>query len=284
MSLYTKEIEVMRQTAERAGELVRRLYRTVERLTKTHAAAQQEAVTEADRKSQALIVAALQAAFPGDGIIGEEDDTGSGITMNCPDAMGRVWVIDPIDGTNNFIGGFDNFAVCIGLLVGGMPVAGVVYDVTRERMYSGVVGEGMTVDGVATHCLTTPMGDSSVVMLTSNVLDANKQLHPFVVRWMGQTNWKVRVIGSAALEAALVGAGIAHGAVTVNGKLWDVAAPAALVLAAGGRITTMGGKDLFPFDVRGYAGAKVPFLAAGPAAIEELVRQVNTPEAFRPPR
>ena len=284
MPLYDNELKAIAEIAVHAGDLVHSLYGTVERLTKTHSAANQEAVTEADRKSQALIVGELRRRFPGDGIIGEEDDTGSGITVECPNPEGRVWVIDPIDGTNNFIAGFDNFAVCIGLMEAGMPVCGVVYDVIRRRLYSGAVGHGVTVDGRPTACLTTPMGDSSVVLLTSNVLDAGKQLHPFVSRWMGQTNWKIRVIGSAALEAAYVAAGIAHAAVTVNGKLWDVAAPAALVLAAGGKIISMDGKPLFPFDLRGYSGAKVPFLATGPAAADEMVKQVNTPVPFLPPR
>jgi fructose-1,6-bisphosphatase/inositol monophosphatase family enzyme len=83
------------------------------------------------------------------------------------------------------------------------------------------------------------------------------------------------VIGSAALEATQVAAGIAHAAITVNGKLWDVAAPAALVLEAGGSITDLAGAPIFPFDLSGYAGAKVPFLAAAPAAREDLLREIR---------
>ena len=64
--------------------------------------------------------------FPADGIIGEENDAGDAITFECPDPHGRVWVIDPIDGTNNFIGGLEAFGVCIALLDKGMPVVGVV--------------------------------------------------------------------------------------------------------------------------------------------------------------
>ena len=71
-------------------------------------------------------------------------------------------------------------------------------------------------------------------MLTANLITPERRLPGYAIRWMSQTNWKVRILGSAALEASLVGAGVAHGAVTVNGKFWDVAAPAAIVLEAGG--------------------------------------------------
>jgi fructose-1,6-bisphosphatase/inositol monophosphatase family enzyme len=112
-------------------------------------------------------------------------------------------------------------------------------------------------------------------MMTSNCLDASGRCPGFATRWIGQTSWKVRVIGSAALEAAQVAAGIAHGAVTINGKLWDAAAPAALVLEAGGRFTDLRGQAVFPFNLANYGGAKVPFLAAAPAAQAELLREIK---------
>jgi myo-inositol-1(or 4)-monophosphatase len=275
-SKYARELAVARQTALAAAELAKRHYGKVERKTKTHAAASSEAVTEADRAVQRQIVTALRAAFPGDGFIGEEDDAGLGITVELPDPAGRVWVIDPIDGTNNFIAGFDHFAICIGLLEQGYPVVGVVLEVSNGRLYSGAKGAGVFVSDNPARCLETPLGDASVLMLSSNLTRPEGGVAPFVTRWIGQTYWKVRVIGSAALEASLVAAGIAHGAVTINGKLWDVAAPAALVLEAGGRVVSPGGQDLFPFDLRNYRGAKVPFLASAPNAVEALVRELNT--------
>jgi fructose-1,6-bisphosphatase/inositol monophosphatase family enzyme len=114
-----------------------------------------------------------------------------------------------------------------------------------------------------------------MIMLTSNLLDANKRLPQWAVRWLGQTNWKIRVLGSAALEAAQVAAGIAHAAITMNGKLWAVAAPAALVLESGGLVTDLKGNAIFPFDAHGYDGAKVPFIAAAPAAHATLLREVR---------
>ena len=268
------DLEFVTALARSAGAVVRTHYGHVERLTKTHAATTDEAVTEADRATQRLIVAELRSRYPDDGLIGEESDTGTSITADVRDPAGRTWVIDPIDGTNNFIGGLGAFAVCIGLLDGGVPVLGVVYDVTRNVMYAAAKGVGATVDGKPTKAKTTPLSDSSMLMMTSN-LNAPKGVPPgWACRWIGQTTWKTRILGSAALEAVQVAAGVAHGAVTCNGKLWDVVAPAAVVLEAGGVLTDLTGKAIFPYDVRGYGGAKVPFLAAAPAAQATLLREI----------
>jgi fructose-1,6-bisphosphatase/inositol monophosphatase family enzyme len=260
--------------ARSAGEIVRHHYGHVERLTKTHAATTDEAVTEADRAAQRHIVAGLRGQFPGDGIIGEESDTGTSITFDVKDPDGRNWVIDPIDGTNNFIAGLGAFAVCIGRLDAGRPVLGVVYDVTRGVTYAAAAGLGATVDGRPTRAPATPLGDASVLMMTSNLLGKDGRAPAWACRWIGQTAWKTRILGSAAIEAVQVAAGVAHGAVTVNGKLWDVVAPAAIVLEAGGTLTDLSGREIFPFDLRGYVGAKVPFLAAGPAARSQLLAEL----------
>ena len=259
------------ELARGAGKIVLDQYGKVRRLTKRY----EEAVTDADRASQRHIVAGLRRRYPSDGIVGEENETGQAITFECPDPQGRVWVIDPIDGTNNFIAGLGAFAVCIGLLERGTPTLGVVFDVTRDLVYSSARGEGTWLGNQRLRVLDTPLSESSMLMLTSNLLDPQGVCPQWACRWIGQTNWKIRMLGSAALEATQVAAGVAHGSVTVNGKLWDVAAPAALVLEAGGSITDLAGRPVFPFDLRRYDGAKVPFLAAAPAAKEQLLDELR---------
>src|SRR5438132_4256244 len=116
MSL-THDLQYAIDVARGAGRLVMEQFGKVERLTKTHVATTDEAVTEADRAAQRFIVAGLRRRFADDGIIGEESDLGDAITNErAKGGSRRVWVIDPIDGTNNFIAGFPNFAVCIGSL------------------------------------------------------------------------------------------------------------------------------------------------------------------------
>jgi myo-inositol-1(or 4)-monophosphatase len=275
MSL-SHDLQYVVELARGAGKVVLEHYGKVERLTKTHAAASAEAVTEADRATQRYIVAGLRRQFPGDGMIGEESDTGTSITFDCPNPAGRNWVIDPIDGTNNFIAGLGMFAVCIGLLDAGYPVLGVVYDVTRDQVYCAARGEGAWLDDKRVRVLDTPMNDASMLMLTSNLLEKGGRTPTWAVRMISQTVWKIRVLGSAALEAASVAAGVSHGSVTVNGKLWDVAAPAALVLEAGGVVTDLTGKPIFPFRLAGYTGAKVPFISGGPKSHPELLQEIRS--------
>ncbi len=263
------------ELARAAGKIVLDQYGKVKRLTKTHSAATDEAVTEADRASQRLIVAGLRRRFPNDGLIGEESETGESITVECHDPMGRNWVIDPIDGTNNFVSGLGMFAVCIGLLDRGEPVLGVVYDVTRDQMYTAARGAGCWLGSKRLSAPADALSASSLVMSTSNLLDQSGRCPNWAHHFLGQTDWKMRILGSAALEATMVAAGVAHAAITCNGKLWDCVAPAALVLEAGGVMTDFSGKAIFPFDLRAYAGAKVPFLAAGPVAHGELLQEIR---------
>lgn len=211
-------------------------------------------------------------------MIGEESESGAGITADRLDARGRNWVIDPIDGTNNYIAGLGNWAVCVGLLEAGMPVLGVVYDPSRDIVFAGARGLGATINGVACRANRSGLSSSSLLMLTSNLLNKNGKCPAWALRWIGQTAWKIRILGSAALESTMVGAGIAHGAITVNGKLWDCVAAAGFVLAAGGRVTALDGSAIFPFDVTGYRGRKVPFLTAGPASHAALVDELARSE------
>lgn len=269
-----QELLEVKRIARESGEIALKYFGKTQRLTKTHQAAHSEAVTEADRACQRHIVSSLKALFPGDGFVGEENDQGDDITFICPNPKGRVWVIDPIDGTNNFVAGVNCFACCIGLLENGYPTLGVVYDICRDSYFAAARGVGAFVDDRKVEASAGPMDDASVLMLTANLTTPTGRLPGYASRWMSQTTWKVRVLGSAALEAAYVGAGAAYGAVTIHGKIWDATAAAAVVLEAGGKFTDLSGKDIFPFNLEGYKGAKVPFLAAGAKAHETLLKEI----------
>ena len=253
--------------AQRAGALALVHQGHVERQLKRGT----EAVTAADRACQALIIDGLMSRYPDDGVIGEENDDGSAITNRACRRGTRVWVIDPIDGTNNYVTGLDQCAVCIGLLEDGYPTLGVVHDIFNQRTFAAAQGHGAWVLGPtdaparAIRAATTPMGPSSLVMMTANLMiDGN--LAPWAMWLFTQHEWKIRMLGASALETVQVATGAAHIAVTLNGKLWDVAAPAAVLLEAGGRLTTREGVDIFPYNLTDYTGAKVPFVASAPAA------------------
>jgi len=265
------ELQLSAELARAAGTLVLGKYGKVDRLMKRN----DEAVTDADRASQRLIVSGLRRRFPNDGIVGEENDAGDAITFDVSNPAGRNWVIDPIDGTNNFIAGLGIFAVCIALLDAGKPVLGVVYDVTRDQLYSAADGHGAWLANRRLHVLKTPLADNAMLMLTSNLLGPDGKAPAYARRWLDQTNWKIRMLGAAAIEAVHVAAGVAHAAVTLNGKLWDIAASAAIAIEAGAIITDPNGNAIFPFPLAGYRGDKVPYVMGGPAAHAELVRDMQ---------
>src|SRR5690349_18466862 len=159
-----QDLQFATDLARGAGAIALSHYGKVERLTKTHAMTSAEAVTDADRATQRHIVAGLRKRHPEDGIVGEENDTGDAITFECHDPNGRNWVIDPIDGTNNFIAGLGIFGVCIALLDQGLPVLGIVYDVTRDLMYTAARGEGAWTGSKRTTAPATPLSESSMIM------------------------------------------------------------------------------------------------------------------------
>jgi len=269
------DLEFVRDLARSAAALVAERAGRAERLTKTHATTTAEAVTEWDRAAQRHIVATLRERFPADGIIGEESDDGAGITHLA--ARGRrTWVIDPIDGTNNFVAGLGCWAVCIGLLEDGFPTLGVVHDVARGVSYAAARGQGAWANGQRVACAPGGLSDRSLMMMTCNLVRADGSLPPWYLRWSRQV-WKLRMLGSAALEAVQVGAGTAHGAITIHGKLWDLAAAAAIVIEAGGVVSDLAGRPVFPIDLAGYQGAKVPFLAAAPGAHAALLAELADP-------
>lgn len=267
---YERELTVALDLGRTAAQRIAASLGRAERSTKTHATTVDEAVTEVDRANQRLIAEGLRAAFPDDGFIGEESDDGAGITNRLPVSGQRVWVVDPIDGTNNFIAGMPLCAACIGLLDAGVPVVGVVAD-AGGRVWSARRDGGAFLDERRVSVAPGALSARSLLMATSNVLRDDGTLPGWASALWGQTTWKLRLLGSAALECVASGDGSAHAAITVHGKLWDVAAAAAIVLEAGGVVKRFDGGEVFPYATDSYRGAKVPFISGASAAVDELL-------------
>jgi fructose-1,6-bisphosphatase/inositol monophosphatase family enzyme len=139
---FARELEVATELARDAGAILLRHYHSpflVEQ--KVNANKELEEVTAADRESNDLIVRRLAAEFPDDGILAEESaDTERRLDKD------RVWMIDPMDGTKNFIQRDGDFAVQIGLAVNGESVAGVVYQPVRDVLYRAARGAGSWIE------------------------------------------------------------------------------------------------------------------------------------------
>ena len=184
------------------------------------------------------------------------------------------WIIDPLDGTRNYVRGVPLFACSVAAMCEGVPVAGAVYDPIGEVMYAADATTGAHVNGRplssrAAEAFRPPPGaDKLVVAIPS----ARHRRGRALVRAVLERH-VVRNLGCTTLHLALVAAGRFDAAVTNNSKLWDIAAGWLLVSQAGGVITGHGGDELFPVDVARYKGGEIPVLAGTRAAHARLLRE-----------
>jgi 3'(2'), 5'-bisphosphate nucleotidase len=234
---YQAELEAATEIALAAVEVVRSF---AGRSLKIESKAGNEPVTAADRAANKLIVERLARAFPGDAILSEElPDDGSRRGAR------RVWMVDPIDGTRDFIMGDDGYAVMIGLSVDGRPTLGVVSQPPTSKTYLGVVGEGawmQTPDGrvpLTTSTLAAPPGIRLVASKSHRTprVDAIK-------RALGISD--EMNVGSVGLKIGLVAENVRDLYVYTGGrtKIWDTCGPEAILVAAGGRVTDLDGRPL----------------------------------------
>jgi len=186
---------------------------------------------EADYALHQFICEALgkRSGFP---VISEESPTDHWKQVN----HGYVWIVDPLDGSLNFARGIPFASISIALWRGMTPLVGVVYDVHRQELFSGVVGTGAWLNGAAIHVSGVQRTHDAVLCTGFPVrMDyATSAIQEFITRV--QTYKKVRLLGSAALSLAYVACGRADVYQEDRIALWDVAAGLALVQAAGGII------------------------------------------------
>jgi myo-inositol-1(or 4)-monophosphatase len=194
-------------------------------------------VTVYDRAAERAIIRALTAEYPDDGILSEESTELRG-------SSGLRWVIDPLDGTSNFLAGIPHFAVSIALAHGDGTVLGCVYDPLRGETFSARRGDGATLNH-------QPIRASERETLDGAVLGVGLSFHPDRrAKMIGQLRpflsraGVLRTLGSAALDLAYVAAGRLDAAWFLSLHPWDVAAGELLVEEAGGRVSDLAGAAL----------------------------------------
>ena len=219
-------------------------------------------VTTADLEADRLLHERLTALTPTYGWLSEE-------TVDTVDRLSkdRVWVVDPLDGTKEFIEGLDEFAVSVGLVQDGRPVLGVIHNPATGETMTGLVGEAQGEDSVVSYNghparplsgRTDPRGAQ---VLASNTEIRRGMWEPY------QATLDIVEMGSAAYKLGRVAAGLGESYISLNPKNeWDICAGVALVLAAGGRVTDLTGRP-FSFNnrevlVKGVVAAN-PILHAG---------------------
>ncbi|MEZ6047461.1 MAG: inositol monophosphatase family protein [Planctomycetaceae bacterium] len=221
----------------------------------------QDLVTDADVASQEAILRKLKSAFPDHQFLGEE-----GLDQTSVDSPYR-WIIDPLDGTSNYVHQFPYYAVSIGLEYEGQPFLGVIYDPTRDEMFTGVVGgEAFCNNHKLSLTVSTPLSEALVVASLPRCADEND---PAVKRFLKllPLAQHVQRTGSAALNLAYIAANRIDGFWSTSLKPWDQAAGVAILLAAGGQVTKLDGSSFIMDE---------PDLLASSNQIlqEELTRQL----------
>ncbi|QLL09372.1 inositol monophosphatase family protein [Mycobacterium vicinigordonae] len=223
-------------------------------------------VTVVDTDTERLLRDRLAALRPGDPILGEEGGgpvQATGRSPAGPDAV--TWVLDPIDGTVNFVYGLPAYAVSVGAQIRGVSVAGAVADVVAGRVYSGAVGLGAHVtDQHGRHALRcTDAADLSMALLGTGFgySQARRRRQAALLAQLLPVVRDVRRIGSAALDLCMVAAGQLDAFYEHGLQVWDQAAGALIAAEAGARVVLPGP------DVRG-AGLVV---AAAPGIADALL-------------
>ncbi len=197
-------------------------------------------VTQVDRDAETAIREVIASHFPDDGILGEEEGGGDW-------RQGRMWIVDPLDGTVNYVHRVPHVAVSVALWDQGRPLVGVIIDVARNDEFVAIAGQGATRNGEPLHVSETATLDQSLVC-TGFPYDRREHAAAYleVVEEVLRSSQGTRRLGAAALDLAWVAAGL-YDAYWEHGgrhgiKPWDVAAGMLLVTEAGGTYTDESGE------------------------------------------
>ncbi len=217
-------------------------------------------VTVADRQSEAAIIERIRESYPDDAFLGEEGGASGSA------AARRIWIIDPLDGTSNFVSGFPFWSVSIAAREGEELVAGVVWDPLRDELYAAERGAGAFRNHEPLH-VADRAGVDGAFLATGFPFRHRSRIDTYLAlfRAVFLQARAIRRAGSAALDLAMVAAGVFDGFFEFRLSPWDIAAGALLIEEAGGELTDFAGG-------RGYW--ERGNVVAGPAGIARELREI----------
>ncbi|HOX70421.1 MAG: inositol monophosphatase family protein [Dokdonella sp.] len=231
-------VNVAVRAARAAGQIILRYMNRLEGLAVVEKQ-RMDFASEVDRAAEAEIIRELKRAFPAHAILAEESG-----------AQGKgkhVWVIDPLDGTHNYLRGFPHFCVSIGMLENGEPMHAVVYDPLRDELFTASRGDGAYLNDRRIRVSPrTELGGA--LLATGFPYRQRAHLDPQLdmTRALLADAEDIRRTGSAALDLAYVANGRLDGYFEIGLKPWDMAAGCLLVREAGGRYCDFVGRDGIP--------------------------------------
>ncbi len=225
-----QELEVGIAAAKQAGEYLLSVFGSLQNVRfKTD----NSPVTDADLASSTLVKKVISESFPGHTILCEE----------LPDALLRkigpepTWVIDPLDGTSNFIAHIPLFAVVIAYVVSGKTQLGIIFDPLHNDLFVAQAGKGATLNGNPVRVSTRDTVRGAMLFAGRGYRDRDHERHGQIIYALEQQTTYFRRLGSAAIMLSSVAAGRADSLILTGNNPWDVVAGALLVEEAGGRVT-----------------------------------------------
>ena len=243
-------MDVAKAAALAGGEVIMQAHRSRQpgRLAPSGMKGQNDFVTEVDRAAEARILSVITDVFPDHDIQAEESQ---------PSQLGSEyrWIIDPLDGTTNFIHGFPVFAVSIGLSYQNRMQLGVVFDPVRGEMFHAEAGQGAWLND--TRIRVSEVRDlSSALLLTGFPFKGQQYLRKYldVFAEMFKASSGIRRAGAASLDLAYVACGRAEGFFEMLLSPWDIAAGAVLIYEAGGVCTDFYGGESYMAEGHIVAG------------------------------
>ena len=270
MVLEQKDLSRMLETAIVAARLAGQ--RAMEEIdyTKTSLKSATELVTQTDARCQKIIIDRIKENYPDHGFIGEEGDGGK-LFKQPPRGEDLIWwVIDPIDGTNNFSHRMLLFAVSIGVMYEGEPIIGVIFEPATESMFTAVVGGEAQLNGRRITASQDEMDKFASVGLDSH-FDGG------VPAWTCELIQRTRFrnLGTTALQLAYVAKGGLVATIANTPKLWDFAAGLVIAEAAGAVTTDWQGQRILPIDLDRYSGEAFPILTASENVHPQIVEMLK---------
>jgi len=239
-------VNVAVRAARAAGAIILRYLNRVDSLA-VEEKSRLDFVSEVDRMAEAEIVRELRRAYPDHAVLAEE----SGATGKSD----KVWVIDPLDGTHNYLRGFPHFSVSIGFLDHGDPVHAVVYDPLRDELFTASKGDGAFINDRRMR-VTRRESLSGALLATGFPYRQRAHLDAqlAMTRALLAEAEDIRRTGSAALDLAYVAAGRVDGFYEIGLQPWDMTAGCLLVREAGGQYADFGGNTGIPASGNLIAG------------------------------